>query len=182
MHEMTANNLRSAYGGESMAHMRYKTWADKAREEGFPNAGRLFDAVAYAEVVHANNHFEVLGREKGGFTVNAGAVFGLGKTADHLEGGIEGETFEIDEMYPAYIAVAKAQKEDRALETFEWALKAEKIHAAMYKKAKQALDSGKDFEIGALQVCGRCGFTKEGEAPDTCPVCGAPGDRFKAFE
>ncbi len=29
MHDMTAANLRSAYGGESMAHMRYKIWAEK---------------------------------------------------------------------------------------------------------------------------------------------------------
>mgnify|MGYP001473382246 CR=1 FL=1 len=30
---MTADYLRSAYGGESLAHMRYLYWADVARDE-----------------------------------------------------------------------------------------------------------------------------------------------------
>ena len=56
---MTADFLRSAYGGESLAHMRYLYWADVARDEGFDNIGKLFDAIAYAEQVHANNHFDI---------------------------------------------------------------------------------------------------------------------------
>lgn len=41
---MTADFLRSAYGGESMAHMRYLIWGKMATEEGFPNIGKLFEA------------------------------------------------------------------------------------------------------------------------------------------
>ena len=43
---MTADFLRSAYGGESMAHMRYIAWGNLAEKEGFPNIGRLFKAVS----------------------------------------------------------------------------------------------------------------------------------------
>ena len=64
MNEMTATNLRSAYGGESQANMRYKVWGARAREEGFPNVARLFEAIAYAEEVHAGNHFHALADEK----------------------------------------------------------------------------------------------------------------------
>jgi len=46
---MTADFLRSAYGGESMAHMRYLQWGNAAQKEGFPNIARLFEAIAYAE-------------------------------------------------------------------------------------------------------------------------------------
>lgn len=53
---MTADYLRSAYSGESMAHMRYLIWGEHATKDGFPNIGRLFNAIAYAERVHANNH------------------------------------------------------------------------------------------------------------------------------
>ena len=74
---MTAEFLRSAYGGESMAHMRYLGWADKADREGFPKTARLLRAVAYAEQVHANNHFVVLGGDVGDSAVTAGAVFPL---------------------------------------------------------------------------------------------------------
>jgi len=53
MNAMTVQNLRSAFGGESQAHMRYLIWADKAEKEGFPNVGRLFRAISFAEQVHA---------------------------------------------------------------------------------------------------------------------------------
>ncbi|NLK19130.1 MAG: rubrerythrin family protein, partial [Synergistaceae bacterium] len=43
---MTIEFLKSAYGGESMAHMRYLSWADKADREGFPKTARLLRAVA----------------------------------------------------------------------------------------------------------------------------------------
>ena len=55
MNEMTASNLKSAFGGESMAHMRYLCWGEAAIKEGYPNVGNLFEAVAYAERVHAGN-------------------------------------------------------------------------------------------------------------------------------
>ncbi len=45
---MTADFLRSAYGGECMAHMRYLTWGEVAEKEGFPNIARLFKAIALA--------------------------------------------------------------------------------------------------------------------------------------
>ena len=35
MNHMTAVNLRSAFGGEAMANMRYKIWSKKALEEGY---------------------------------------------------------------------------------------------------------------------------------------------------
>ena len=39
MHDITSANLHNAYGGESMAHMRYRTWGDKAEQDGFPTLG-----------------------------------------------------------------------------------------------------------------------------------------------
>jgi rubrerythrin len=47
--DMTEANLRSAYAGESQAHMRYIIYMDMAKKEGFPNVARLFHAAAYAE-------------------------------------------------------------------------------------------------------------------------------------
>ncbi|MFW6108633.1 MAG: ferritin family protein, partial [bacterium] len=49
MQAMTAANLRSAFGGESMAHMRYKVWGAKAEADGFPHVARMFRAISYAE-------------------------------------------------------------------------------------------------------------------------------------
>ncbi len=181
MHEMTAANLRSGYGGESMAYMRYVIWGDKAEEDGFPNVARLFRAIAYAETTHATNHFEALRDEVGPFLVPSMAGFGLATTSQNLEGAIEGETFEIDEMYPTYLATAKLQKERGAQLSFHYALSAERIHAEIYTTAKQAVDGGSDMELGPVQVCHVCGYTAEGEIPDKCPICAAKRERFRTF-
>ena len=178
---MTASNLRSAFGGESMAHMRYGIWANKAKEDGFPNVARLFAAVSHAEQVHAGNHFKELKNDIAGHEVLAGAGFGLAPTAANLQGAIDGEKYEIAEMYPGFLAVAKSQEESGAVRSMNWALAAEKVHAAMFSAAKQAVDGGKDYAVGPIQICENCGFTLDGEAPDKCPVCGFPKGQFKAY-
>ena len=107
MKAMTAENLRSAYGGESQAHMRYRIWAAKADEDGFPTVGRLFRATSDAEETHATLHFKALKDIKGDFSVTSGGGFGLSSTSENLQAAIDGEMFEVNEMYPAYIAVAE---------------------------------------------------------------------------
>lgn len=167
MRAMTERNLKDAYAGESQAHMRYLIFADVAEREGFPNVARLFRGIAFAEQAHATNHFRALGSIK--------------KTAQNLQEAINGETFEVDEMYPAYQAVAKLQDEGTAVRSTDWALRAERIHAALYQQAKQAVESGKDAQIGDVYICELCGHTVIGSAPDVCPVCGARHERFKRF-
>jgi rubrerythrin len=181
MHPMTAANLRSAFGGESMAHMRYKIWAAKAASEGFPNVARLFRAIARAEQAHATGHFRAMSDVPGGFDVTAGGGFGLGGTSENLAAAIEGESFEVDEMYPAYLAVAEAQSEPGAIRSMKYALAAEKIHAAMYTEAKEAVDAGKDVDLGPIQICAVCGHTLVGDAPDRCPICNAPKEKYISF-
>jgi rubrerythrin len=181
MHDMTAINLRSAHGGESMAHMRYIIWGDKAEVDGFPNVARLFRAISFAEQAHASGHFAALRNVDGAFPVNAMAGFGLGATSDNLAGAIEGETFEINEMYPAYLTVAESQEEPQAVRSMNFALSAEKIHAVMFSNAKEAVDTGKDVELGPVSICSVCGHTLEGEAPDRCPICNAIREKYKTF-
>jgi len=181
MHEMTAANLRNAYGGESMAHMRYRTWGDKAEQDGFPNTARMFRAIHFAEQIHANNHFRELRDLVGGFGCSSGAIFGLGSTSQNLQGGIDGETFEINEMYPTYLETAKFQGEKGAERSFFYALSSEKTHAAFFQKAKASVDSGKDVKLGPMQICTVCGWTAEGDAPDKCPICGAKKEKFRTF-
>jgi rubrerythrin len=178
--EMTETNLRSAYAGESQAHMRYALYAKRAKAEGFPNVARLFTAVASAEIVHAGNHYRNIATKGDAVTVSK-AIFGTRNTSDDLQAGIDGETFEINEMYPAYKKVAEFQGEKGAEISFSWALEAEKIHVSLYKRAKQAVDPGKDVDLGPVQICTVCGYTAEGEAPDRCPICNALKDKFKTF-
>lgn len=167
MHKMTHANLEAAFAGESQAHMRYLIYADQAEKEGFPVVSRLFRAVAFAEQVHAANHLRTLG--------------GIGQTAENLQAGINGETYEVEEMYPAFHAVADLQGENNASRSMTWALEAEKVHAGLYEIARQAVLAGSDAEAGPIHICEICGWTVDGKPPDRCPVCGAVREKFRQF-
>lgn len=179
--DQTAQNLRSAFGGESQAYQRYVVWGDKAEEEGFPNVATLFRAIAYAEQVHAGNHFTAMENADGDYLVASGAVFGLSDTAENLAGAIAGEEHEIKQMYPSYKAVAQNQDEYDAIKTFNYALQAEKIHAELYSEAREAVQAGNDFDLEYTAVCSTCGHTILDEVPDYCPVCGEPSEQYEVF-
>ncbi len=178
---MTSEFLHSAYGGESMAHMRYLHWGQIAAKEGFPNIAKLFEAIAYAESVHAGNHFREIGGNTADTAVTAGAVFGNGKTVDNLQGGINGELHEVEQMYPVYLNAAEFQKESGAQRSFHFALEAEKQHAELFSKAQAAAKEGRDFELNSVYVCPVCGHTILDGAPDHCPVCGAKKEMYREF-
>ena len=167
MKEMTKENLKAAFAGESQAHMKYLAFAAKAAKEGKPNIARLFHAIAYAEQVHATNHLKELG--------------GIGDTVANLEAAIGGEIFEVDEMYATYLAVAELQGEKGAKRSMYYAIEAEKIHTDMYGEAKEAAQAGTDPDIGQVHICPVCGFTHIGEPPDRCPVCNVKKEQFKVF-
>ncbi|MGQ9844728.1 MAG: rubrerythrin family protein [Caldisericia bacterium] len=167
MKKMTERFLNDAFAGESMAHMKYLIFSEIAEKEGFPNISRLFKAISYAEKVHATNHLRNLGL--------------VGKTIENLQTGIDGETFEIEEMYPVYNNTAKLQEEKGAELSTHYALEAEKIHAELYKMAKKSSQENKDIDIKEIYICPVCGYTHIGEPPDKCPICGVSKDRFQKF-
>ena len=179
--DMTAEFLRSAYAGESMAHMRYLAWSATADKEGLPKIGLLLRAIAFAEQVHANNHFRVLGGDIRDVVAFGGAVFGMKTTAENLVGAIMGEEHEVDQMYPVYYEAAKFQDEQDAMRTFHFALEAEKQHAEFFRKAREYALAKKDMEFEAMYICPVCGHTVADGAPDRCPVCGATKDKYVRF-
>ncbi|MCC5912175.1 MAG: rubrerythrin family protein [Clostridiaceae bacterium] len=182
MNPMTATNLKSAFGGESMASMRYLQWGAAAKKEGFPNVENLFKAVSYAEQVHAGNHFRELKKEVGEDSVTAGAGFGMTNTSENLQGAIDGENYEVAQMYPAFISVADMQAEKGSIRSFQFALEAEKTHAALFTSAKEAVDAGNDYAETAVHVCDVCGYTLVGELENDCPVCKVKPEMFTTFE
>ena len=181
MNAMTAENLRSAFGGESQAHMRYRIWGDKATKDGFPTVGRLFLATSDAEEVHATLHFKALKDESGDFLVASGAGFGLGTTSENLQGAINGELHEVNQMYPAYIAVAEMQEEKAAVSAMRYAIEAEKVHADLFTKAKEAVDAGKDLEAKVVKLCPVCGFITLTGEEDKCPLCNCKAEIFVEY-
>lgn len=182
MHQMTEQHLINAFGGESQANMRYRHFSLQADKEGYPSVARLFRAIAHAEFVHAGDHYRELKHLQEGRVANSMAAFGPGDTSKNLGLAIDGETFEIEEMYPTYIEVAKFQEEKGAQRSFEWSYATEKEHRKFFQRAKDAVDQGRDVEIGPIQICEVCGFTLEGDAPEQCPVCKAKKEQFRAFD
>jgi len=167
MKNMTEKALSEAFAGESMAHMKYLIFAEIAEKDGYPNIARLFKATAFAEFAHAKNHARNLGYIK--------------QTEGNLDTGIDGETFEVDEMYPAYLSTAMLQNEKGAEMAINYALAAEKIHVGYYKQAKDSVQGEKDMKIEEIYICPVCGFTHIGNAPEKCPVCNAPKNKFQKF-
>jgi rubrerythrin len=161
----TENNLMEAFGGESQAERRYTFFAEKAAKEGYPQVARLFRAVAAAETVHARNHLN--------------AMDAIGTTKDNLLAASIGERQEFTAMYPHFIERAFKERNERAERTFRWANEVEKVHHAQFEAALAALKAGEPPEDATYYVCQVCGNTVTGQAPDKCPVCGAPA---KAFE
>lgn len=160
----TVDNLKNAIAGESQANRRYLAFARKADEDGFSQVAKLFRAAAEAETVHALNHLRIAGDVR--------------STAENLEGAIAGETFEYKKMYPEYIAVAKQEKNQQATWSFDVANRVEEVHAGLFSNAVQAFKSNKHLAQVDYYVCGVCGNTVEGEAPEKCPICGSPKSRF----
>jgi rubrerythrin len=158
-------NLMEAFAGESQANRKYLAFAKKADEEGYSQVAKLFRAAAEAETVHAHNHLEIAG--------------GIVETKDNLLAAINGETEEFTDMYPNFIAEAKAEKNDKALWTFDVANKVEQIHAILYQKALENLGDNPSVDY---YVCALCGNTVEELAPEKCPICGASNSDFMKID
>ncbi len=157
----TEQNLKEAFAGESQANRKYLAFAQKAEKEGYPQVARLFRAAAEAETIHAHSHLK--------------ALKAVGDTRANLEAAIAGETFEFQSMYPDMIEAAREEGNKTALRSFTYANEVEKIHADLYRKALDNLD---DLPEVDYYVCSVCGYTVEGEPPDSCPVCRAKSGAF----
>ena len=163
----TQDNLQAAFAGESQANRRYLFFAEKADEAGHKQIARLFRAAAEAETVHAHNHLRVMG--------------GIKSTKENLETAVKGENYEFTKMYPDFIKQVQSENNQSAEWSFDVANKVEKIHHGLFKKAIDSLE-GLSPGDKPYFVCQVCGNTVEGEAPEKCPICGAPRSKFKRID
>jgi rubrerythrin len=154
-------DLQNAFAGESQANRRYLAFAGQADKEGYPQVARLFRAAAEAETIHAHNHLRAMG--------------GISSTGENLREAISGETFEFKKMYPEMIEHSKKEGLKNAERTFTYANETEKVHAALYQKALDDLDSLPEADY---YVCSVCGYTCENGPPGKCPICNAKASAF----
>ncbi len=179
----TIENLKAAYNGESTASAKYAAFAEKAKAEGYDTVAVMFMATSKSESIHAANHRKVL--EKLGVKVDAPQLgtFNVATTAENLADGIKGETYEIETMYPGFIAEAEKEKSKDAVKSFSWANDTEKKHQGFYKKALDAINKGNENGLSlGWQVCPTCGNTYETAAvPAACDFCMTPKAKFIPF-
>jgi rubrerythrin len=179
----TIENLKAAFKGESTASAKYAAYAAKAKEEGFPQVAVLFEAASKAENIHAGNHKEVLS----GLGVEPDVVvpeFTVKTTVENLQDAIAGEGYEMETMYPGFIAAAEEEKVAGAKKSFTWALDTEKKHKGFYQKALDAL-SANTLNVLATEyfVCPKCGNTFEAATvEEKCSFCMTPKDKYIGFK
>jgi len=159
----TLDNLKQAFAGESQANQKYRAFAKKAEQDGFPNVARLFRTAAEAERIHAEGHLK--------------SLEGIGLTAANLQAAIDGETYEYQQMYPPMFEQATID-EHKAKRMFGYALEAEEVHAKLYALALEAVKRGKDLAEVEFYLCPVCGNIEIGKPTEACKVCGAKADKF----
>jgi rubrerythrin len=164
----TIDNLKEAFAGESQANRKYLAFAARAEADKLPQVARLFRAAAEAETVHAHAHLRVLG--------------GIKTTVENLQAAIEGEGDEFKQMYPRFVKQAEVEANRPALASFKNAMAVEEIHYNLYSKAMESAQNGKDLPASTIYVCGVCGNTVLGSAPDKCSICGTGKDKFKEIK
>ena len=159
----TLENLKEAFAGESQANLKYRAFAKKAEQEGYPNIARLFRTTAEAERIHAEGHLK--------------ALEGIGSTTDNLGTAISGETYEYKEMYPPMLERAETEGH-KAKRMFGYAVAAEAIHAKLYQRALDMVQQGNDLTGIDFYLCPVCGFIEFGKPTDPCPICATKPDKF----
>ncbi len=172
----TIDNLQAAYNGESNAHARYLAFAAKADQEGYKGVASLFRAAAYAEKIHANNHAVVI-KKLGGMPQAKIETAAPKSTRENLEAAIKGESYERDEMYPAFLKLARQEGKADAIQTLNYARNAEIEHAKLYTAALGNLDGMRSAT--SWFVCPVCGYTTAKIDFERCPSSFTPAGKYE---
>ncbi|SHJ62425.1 Rubrerythrin [Desulfatibacillum alkenivorans DSM 16219] len=164
MKEQTKKNVYDAFIGEAKAYFRLLAFAERAEEEEVPQIALLFKAIAEAERVHATRHMNLL------------KEIIVKDTDTNLMKSFKKEQSISQNEYPEFLRIAEEEGEKAAALAFSHARDAEGYHAKLYEKA--IYDVIKD-KVSEYHVCQVCGYVTDKKAPDACPVCGAPKEKFK---
>lgn len=161
----TAENLRKALAGESIARNKYTFFAQAARLSGDDKIADAFEQMAKNEMMHAKFWFEML----------------YGKPGDPKECLIQAAQGEYEEwrnMYPAFAQQAREDGLEDVAVMFEKVAAIERSHENRFMMLlaemgqKQPAAAPKQKKEGyRCQFCGAI-FA---ERPDVCDTCGAIG-------
>ncbi len=164
----TEENLKSAFAGESQARNKYDYFAKQARKEGYLYIAKIFEETALNELQHAKEEFKLLK--------------GIGDTKENLKTAINGEHYEVNEMYPAFAKEAEEEGNTEASNLFKQIAKVEVEHEKRFKKMLELVESGMVYKRDKpiKWKCSKCGYIHEGtQPPEKCPSCKHPKEYFE---
>ena len=150
----TLENLNAAYQDEANTANRYQLYAEKAKQEGYPQVEKLFRAVAQSELIHRENHLLAmlsLGKHSQPFELEPVLIR---STRENLKESIKGESKESARAYPTYIQQANKEHADQALQTFSYAWNSEAEHLDLFQKALKQLGHNADEQYYVSKVSG----------------------------
>jgi len=164
----TQENLKVAFAGESQARNKYTYFAKIARNEGYHYIARIFEETADNEMQHAKDEFKLLK--------------GIGNTETNLTEAMNGEHYEVSEMYPTFAKEAEAEGNMEAAKLFKEIAEVEKKHENRFKKLLEMVKNKTVFkrEKPIKWKCSKCGYIHEGtEPPEVCPSCKHPREYYE---
>jgi rubrerythrin len=157
--------LHQAYTGEAKAALRLKVYAEKAREEGYPQLARLFEVISFSEEFHGRRALRLLKEVR--------------ETQENLSDSFESETKVAGVAYDEFIKLAEKVGDGAASLFFSQSRDVEATHAKLYKEAMgHLLQDRKTIYF----VCKACGYVAGGVLPEECPICGAGKEQFSKFD
>lgn len=177
----TEKNILIAFSGESQARNRYTYFASVAKKEGYEQISAIFTETADQEKEHAKRLFKYL--EGGEVEITAAFPAGvIASTVDNLLEAAGGESYEENDMYPSFAAIAEEEGYPEVADTFRHIAKAEGFHKQRYAALADNIKNGKVFKRDGkiLWRCRNCGYPMESDhAPDKCPACEHPKAYFE---
>ncbi len=170
----TAENLRAALAGESIARNKYTYFAQTARALGNAAVADAFEQMAKNEMMHAKFWFEQLYGKPSDIT-------------DCLTQAAQGEYMEWHDMYPGFARQAREEGLEDLAVMFEKVAAIERSHENRFmtllaELSKTPAPSGTPAAPAPKTKregyrCQFCGAVFD-QRPDVCDTCGAIG----AFE
>ena len=177
----TAVNLHTSFAAETQARTRYNFFAAKAREEGYIQVAKIFDETAAQEYEHALRFFKFFN----GGELEIKWVFPTGVIKDthaNLLSAAALEKYVSEDMYLKFAKVADEEGFERASDTFNNIIVAEKHHEQMYLDLAKNIEENRFFDKEEETVwrCLSCGYIHQGKsAPKKCPACVKPKGFFE---
>ena len=122
----TREDVLNAMRGEAFAYASYMLFAEVARRNGRSEIADLFEATARTELLEH-------------FAQQAGLVGLVGTDADNLRQAIEGESHEIDIVYPSYAEHARAAGDVVVADRLEEIRRDELDHLEAFREALESI-------------------------------------------